>query len=86
MTASHDRREFLKRLGRSAVYAAPVVASFRAARAQDSPGNSSSMNPNDGGHGDPMMAAAYQPSPGTNPPPGGKAPWAESPGKRRAGP
>ncbi len=71
MTAA-DRRDFLKRLARSAAYAAPVITSLAAPLDLVGQGQASvhkQTGGGDPGHGAPGMAAGQQ-APWDQPPPG----------------
>jgi hypothetical protein len=69
----HDRREFLKKLARTAAYTAPVVYSLAAPVELIGQGGKSSE------HKPPMGAAATQSAPGGAQQPGGQAPWERPP-------
>ncbi|UCF40655.1 MAG: hypothetical protein JSW43_13175 [Gemmatimonadota bacterium] len=69
----HDRREFLKKLAKTAAYAAPVVYSL-AAPIELGGVQMASKKPPMG-----MTAGATQSAPGGAQQPGGQAPWERPP-------
>jgi hypothetical protein len=79
----HDRREFLKKLAKTAAYAAPVVYSLAApleligAQMDMGHGSEMMMAPAAAGQSEPAgseKAPGSQPAPWERPPPGGKVP------------